>query len=325
MGEASSRILYIFLDIVLPLAVGYALKQKQIMSPQQCNFLIRFNIICVMSVLALLSMWVLPLKPDLLSLPFFAFFNAFFPLAIIFLLHRQRRFTNKIDKGSYLISAMPSNTTALGGLCGYLLYGEVAFAYSQIIGVFQSLVMFFVLFPMGYYYHNSGQSANIPAFFKANWKSIFINWNQLSIAAIAAGLLLYIFGVPRPAVLGQIFQGLVHVNAWAALLPIGYLIDFSHLKAYCRPTLDLIPIKMVVTPAASYLLAVQFTSDPVLLGSLLIMMATPCAINALVTARLYDLNVNLSMAPFITTTILYILVLYPAFYLLVSLGYLPFK
>lgn len=73
MGEASSRILYIFLDIVLPLAVGYALKQRRLMSPSQCNFLIRFNIICVMSVLALLSMWVLPLKPDLLSLPFFAF------------------------------------------------------------------------------------------------------------------------------------------------------------------------------------------------------------------------------------------------------------
>ena len=61
MGEASSRILYIFLDIVLPLAVGYALKQRCLMSPSQCNFLIRFNIICVMSVLALLSMWVLPL------------------------------------------------------------------------------------------------------------------------------------------------------------------------------------------------------------------------------------------------------------------------
>ena len=54
-------------------------------------------------------------------------------------------------------------------------------------------------------------------------------------------------------------------------------------------------------------------------------MGTPCAINALITERLYDLNVNLAMAPFITTQILYILILYPAFYLLVSWGYLPFK
>jgi predicted permease len=54
-------------------------------------------------------------------------------------------------------------------------------------------------------------------------------------------------------------------------------------------------------------------------------MATPCAINSLVTARLYNLNVNLAMAPFITTTILYIGLLYPAFYLLVSSGWLPFR
>jgi predicted permease len=73
------------------------------------------------------------------------------------------------------------------------------------------------------------------------------------------------------------------------------------------------------------MLASFFTSDPVLLGTLIIVMSTPCAINALITERLYGLNVNLAMAPFITTTIVYILILYPAFYLLVTLGWLPFK
>ena len=313
-----------FIDIVLPLVVGYFLKQKQIISSQQCTMLMRFNIICVMSVMSLLSIWVLPLKAELLSLPFFALFNAFCPLAFILLFKLQRRFADKIDRGSYLVSAMPSNTTALGGLCGYLLYGEIAFAYSQIICVFQGLLMFFVLFPMGYYYHNSGQTTNIPAFFKANWKNIFINWNQLSVVAIAVGICLYVAGVPRPAVLGNIFQGLVHINAWAAMMPIGYLIDFTHLKVYCKPTLDLIPLKLFITPALSYIIAVQITSDPVLIGSLVIMMATPCAINALVTARLYGLNVDLAMAPFITTTVFYTLILFPIFYLLVSWGYLSF-
>lgn len=80
---------------------------------------------------------------------------------------------------------------------------------------------------------------------------------------------------------------------------------------------------MILTPLASYGLALCFTSDPVLLGTIIIVMGTPCAINALITERLYDLNVNLAMAPFITTQILYILILYPAFYLLVSWGYLP--
>lgn len=325
MDGASMRILYIFVDIIMPLAVGYVLKQRQLVSSQQCNHLIRFNIIVIVTILTLLSFWVMPLRTELLSLPFFAFFNAFFPLGIILVLHLQKRFTLKLDRGSYLIAAIPSNTTALGGLCGYLLYGEIAFAYSQIIGIFQNLVMFFVLFPMGYYYQHSEQKSNIPAFIKSNWKGIFLNWNQLSVIAIAVGIGLYAAHVPRPAVLGQLFQYLVHISAWSALLPIGYLIDVSHLKQYCRATLNLIPIKMFLTPAVSYVLALGFTSDPVLLGTLVIIMASPCAINALITERLYNLNVNLAMAPFITTTLLYIFILYPLFYLFVTLGYTPFK
>lgn len=325
MDEASIRILYIFLDIILPLAVGYVLKVKQIISSKSCNVLIRFNIIVVATILTLLSFWVMPLRAELLSLPFFAFFNAFFPLAVILLFRLHKRFADHLERGSYLIASIPSNTTALGGLCGYLLYGEIAFAYSQIIGIFQSLVMFFVLFPMAYYYKNSGQNADVVTFMKHNWKQIFLSWNQLSVVAIVVGMGLYIAGVPRPAVFDDVFRSLIHVSAWAALLPIGYLIDFSHLARYCKITLELIPIKMVLTPLVSYFLALLFTSDPVLLGTLIVIMATPCAINALITERLYGLNVNLAMAPFITTTILYIFILYPVFYLLVTFGYLPFK
>lgn len=325
MDVASMRIFYIFMDIILPLAVGYFLNQRHLISSQQCNRLIRFNIIVIVTILTLLSFWVMPLRTDLFSLPFFAFFNAFFPLGIILLLGLQKGFAKKLDRGSYLIAAIPSNTTALGGLCGYLLYGEIAFAYSQIIGIFQNLVMFFILFPMGYYYQHSGQSSNPLAFFRSNWKGIFLNWNQLSVIAIVIGMGLYAAHVPRPAVLGQLFQYLVHISAWSALLPIGYLIDFSHLRQYCRATLNLIPIKMFLTPIVSYVLALAFTSDPILLGTLIIIMASPCAINALITERLYNLNVNLAMAPFITTTLLYIFILYPIFYILVTLGYLPFK
>lgn len=326
MNHAESQILYIFFDILIPLAVGYLLKQKRILSSAQCNWLIRFNIRGIMTLLTLFSFWILPLRPELLALPTFAFTNVFVPLLIVLALGLQKRFTNLIDRGSYLITVLPSNLGSLGGLCSYLLYGEIAFAYVQIVGVFQNLVMFFILFPMGYYYQ---QQALHPErrvnFFRLDWKSVFLNWNQLSVLGIAAGICLYAAGIPRPPILGTAFQWLVHISAWSALLPIGYLIEFSSLKQYCTVTLDLIPIKLLLTPAILYVVSTWFFTDPVLLGTLIIMMGSPCAINALITTRLYNLNVNLSMAPFITTTLLYILLSYPAFYLLVSYGYLPFK
>lgn len=325
MDGAESRIVLIFFDIILPLIVGYILRQKHLITNDQCNALIRFNIIVIMTILTFLSFWILPLRGELMMLPFFSFFNAFLPLGIVLALGLHKRFHNKLDQGSYLVATIPSNIGTLGGLCGYLLYGELSFAYVQIIGVFQNFVMLFVLFPMGYYYEHNGENVGLLSFFKQNWKGVFINWNQFSILGIIGGMLLSMFSVARPPVLGTVFQSLVHINAWCALLPIGFLIDFSTLKLFYSRTLNLIPIKLIVPPVISLGIAIWFTSDPVLLGTLAICMATPCAINALVTARLYNLNVNLAMAPFITTTIIYICILYPAFYLLVSLGYLPFK
>lgn len=325
MEDTTFRILYIFTDIILPMFLGYQARQHRWLTPSQSNFLIRFNIVVVVTALTLLSFWILPLRQDLLCLPFFAFFNGLFPLAIVLLLGLQKHFTSFVDRGSYLIASIPANTGMLGGLCSYILYGEMAYAYVQIVGVFQNLLMFFLLFPMAYYYQNGGGSHHVFAFFKENWQDIFINWNQLSVVAIFVGTALHLFGIPRPAMLGTAFQGLIHFSAWIALIPIGYLIDFSHFAEYVKKTLNLIPIKMILTPLVSYFIALFFTSDPVLLGTIVIVMATPCAVNALITTRLYNLNVNLVMAPFITTQILYILVLYPLFYLLVHFGFLPFK
>lgn len=326
MSHTESQILYIFLDILLPLATGYILKQKAVITSAQCNGLIRFNIRCIMTLLSLLSFWILPLRPELALLPTFAFTNALVPLGIVLALGLQKKFTSLMDRGSYLITSMPSNLGTLGGLCSYLLYGEIAFAYVQIVSVFQNFVMLFILFPMGYYYHNAAaHPEEKPGTLRLDWKKVFFNWNQLSLIGIAAGIFLYIAGIPRPPVLGTAFQCLIHISAWSALLPIGYLIEFSSLHKYYKATLNMIPIKLILTPAILYVVSTWFFSDPVLLGTLLIMMGSPCAINALITNRLYGLNVNLSMAPFITTTFIYVLILYPAFYMLVTYGYLPFK
>lgn len=317
---------FIFIDLILPLCVGYVLKRSKKLSAGQCNWLIRFNLIVVFTILSLLSFWVMPLRAELLMLPFFGFFGAFLPLVIVYVLHLQKKFPSMLEQGSYVITALPSNIGTIGGLCAFILYGEIGFAYAQMVGVFQNLVMLLVCFPMGYYFQFRNQHQDEPfAMGNMDWRSVFLNWNQLSILGMVLGIVLYASGVTRPAILGDIFQALVHVGAWLALVPIGYMIEFAGLKRYYWKTFDLVPIKMIITPAICYFLARLVTDDPVLLGSIILLMATPCAINALITIRLYGLNVNLSMAPFITTVGIYILILFPAFYLLVVKGILPFK
>ena len=81
------------------------------------------------------------------------------------------------------------------------------------------------------------------------------------------------------------------------------MIEFSSFKQYYKQTLDLVPIKMLITPAIIYVLSTFVFSDPVLIGSLLVLMSMPTAINSLFAVRLYDLNVNLAMS---STSLFYI-------------------
>lgn len=88
-------------------------------------------------------------------------------------------------------------------MCFFILYGEVGFAYAQIVGVFQNLVMLFICFPMGYYFRFRSIHQNEPfAMGALNWSSVFINWNQLSGVGMVLGIMLYVMDVPRPEIFG---------------------------------------------------------------------------------------------------------------------------
>lgn len=318
---------YIVIDLILPLWTGYILKERHWMTQSQCDRLIRFGVVVLTTILCLLSCWILPLRGSLLLLPVFGGLASLVPWSLVKILHRQEKFQSLYDKGSYIITSIPSNQGTVAGICSFIAYGEIGFAYVQIICLMQVLMLLFVCFPLGYYYKaaSTGVISRSVSLRQLNWRRLFLSWNQLGAAGLAIGLVLNYMGVPRPAVLGELFQGTIHFTAWATLLPIGYMIEFHSLKAYYWKTLDLLPIKCVATPVILAIPAWFLFRDPVLLGTVIITMAAPCANNALITTRLYGLNTNLSMSAFITTIAAFVLVLFPLFYLAVANGLLPLR
>ncbi|HAT98033.1 MAG TPA: transporter, partial [Acidaminococcaceae bacterium] len=116
------------------------------------------------------------------------------------------------------------------------------------------------------------------------------------------------------------FHNLVHVLAWISLLPVGYLIDFYRARFYYRKVTDMIWLRFVIVPALFYLLFKVLFTDQVLLGSLLVMAAAPAAINSVITAQLYKLNVDITIAAFILTTVVFVLVVFPLFFFYIHLG-----
>jgi auxin efflux carrier len=316
MNEINARLIYLGTDLILPLIVGYLLYQRRLLSDAAVNLLIRINVVVFFTLLSLFSFWALPLTRDLLILPAFFAFIILFP-GFISWRFLGRRFHSPIDRGTHLISALLSNIGTLGGICAYIIYGEPGFAYAQIGGACQNLILVLLAFPAAQYYYllhkNRGRSARLDG---RAFLGLLISWNQLSLLGMAAGLLLNLFGAVRPPVLSSAFSYLIHISAWFAMLPVGSLINFRRARHFVYLTLDMIFLRFLLVPLVAYFAARLVISDPVIRNALVLFAGVPAAINATLTARLYHLNVDYTIAVFLVTTVLYLTVLFPAVFFL---------
>lgn len=316
MNEINARLIYLGTDLILPLIVGYLLYQRRLLSDAAVNLLIRINVVVFFTLLSLFSFWALPLTRDLLILPAFFAFIILFP-GFISWRFLGRRFHSPIDRGTHLISALLSNIGTLGGICAYIIYGEPGFAYAQIGGACQNLILVLLAFPAAQYYYllhkNRGRSARLDG---RAFLGLLISWNQLSLLGMAAGLLLNLFGAVRPPVLSSAFSYLIHISAWFAMLPVGSLINFRRARHFVYLTLDMIFLRFLLVPLVAYFAARLVISDPVIRNALVLFAGVPAAINATLTARLYHLNVDYTIAVFLMTTVLYLTVLFPAVFFL---------
>ena len=316
MDSEYSRLVYVFTDLIAPLIVGYFLHRKKLLPDKFTNLLIKFNVIVVYTLLTLLSFWVLPLTRDLLFLFPFGALYVIVP-GIIGALTFAKFHKSLLNRGAYVMSAMLSNIGTLGGVCAFILYNEEGFAYTQIIGSCQNILLVLVCFPLAQYYHEKHFAGNNVEHAQKWWQSLF-SVNQMSILGIIAGLILNANGIARPEILSEFFQGLIHFGAWTSLLPVGFLLNFSHTKYYYTRVWDLAILRFLIMPTFIYFASRILFSDAILLNTLLICAMAPTAINAVLTSRLYKLNVNLAITSFIMTTAIFLLVLFPALFFILK-------
>lgn len=308
----TEKVFYLLIDFVMPLVFGYYFQRKQWLNEKICNDIIVANITIFCTILSALSFWILPLNLELLWLPLFGILLSFIPGLTAYWISLKKN-QPCLEKASYLASAMLSNIGTLGGLCTFFLYGESGFAYIQIIALFQNLVFFLFCFPMAEFYHQVGQENKSVQ--KITITSLFFNRNQLPVVGLVVGMMLYLNGVPRPAFLGDLFNFFIHISAWMALFPAGYSIRFSAMKTYYGRVSDLIPIKFILTPLLGYFVARLLFNDPIVLGTILVSASVPTGINAIVLARLYDLNLPVAGAAFFLTTVIFLFLVYPLLFL----------
>ena len=316
MDSEYLRLVYVFTDLIAPLIAGYFLHRKKLLPEGFTNWLIKFNVIVVYTLLTLLSFWVLPLSRELLFLFPFGALYVLVPGAIGALTFAKNH-KSLLNRGAYVMSAMLANIGTLGGVCAFIHYDEEGFAYSQIIASCQNILVVLVCFPLAQYYHEKHFAGNQLEHKTSLWKSLF-SVNQMSILGIIAGLFLNATGIARPESLSTLFQGLVHFGAWTSLLPVGFLLNFSHTKFYYSRVWDLAILRFVIMPAFIYFVSRIFFTDAILLNTLFVCAMAPTAINAVLASRLYRLNVNLAITSFLMTTAAFLLVLFPTLFFILK-------
>ncbi|MFP4176702.1 MAG: AEC family transporter [Candidatus Brocadiia bacterium] len=311
------KLLTFLFDLLLPLIVGYVLVWKWNFTGKSFDRVITFTIVGVVPFLVLLSFWNLDLDSRLLMLPILGLMMQFIPGAIGWL-RSQFKQQDSLEKGSYVLSCLICNRGVLGGLAVYILFGEEAYAYSQLVGVFGLPVLVMVAFPLASYYHRSHHDISEGG---RSILDILLDRRQLPLVGLMVGAALNVSGLERPEVCGMIFSVLIHVVAWALLVPVGASLDFSEIKHHWRGVLDIIPNRFLICPLLLYIVGTALGFEGVLLYTVVILSATPTAINSVVTAKLYNLNVHLAAAAFVLTTTLFMTVIFPG--LLVLFSYFP--
>ena len=312
MDDEYSRFVYVFTDLILPLVVGYVLHRLHLLHGDLVNRMIKVNVIVFFTLLSLLSFWVMPLEFDLIWVPVFGFMYVLWP-GLIGYLFFARHYRSYLNKGAFLVSAMLSNIGTLCGVCAFILYREQGFAYTQIIGTCQNILLVSVCFPLAEYCRKKSAGETAPpgeSNFRQMLKLLF-SPNQISLVGMAAGLCLNISEVARPEILGDAFPCLVHIAAWIALLPVGYLIDFHRAGFYYNKIGELLFLRFIVVPVSAFFFGRLVFTDAALFNTMLICALAPEAINATLTARLYKLNVDYTVAAFIVTTALFLLLIFP--------------
>ena len=303
--DADTKLLVFAIDMICPILVGYACKYQHILREGFFNKLILNNILVVCPIVSFLSFWVLPLTSDIIWLPFISLVMGFVPGGIAYL-WAQHKYSDDKERGAYVMAASLSNFGTIGGICVFLLYGERGYGYQQIILLFQYVLMFTFCYPLAQYFAARGERKRKRHGISV--RSVLFSRNQIAVLGIMLGGALQYIGVSRPPACDGVAQIFIHAGAWTGLIPVGYSIDFARIRRYWFSLFDLTFIKFLVTPIIVFTVACLVITDSYMLYSILVLSCMPVAINAVVTARLYHLNIDLDVAAFIVTTILFLVV-----------------
>ncbi len=315
MNDFAARFAMILLDTLVPITVGYVLHRREWISKAGIDWVIKFNVRVMFTLLSILSFWKLNMSGSLVMLPVVGLLMMFVPYALMTWL--TRRNPDPLERGALVTSGMLGNIGTLGGVLAFLLQGPVGFGYVQILATLSNVMLILFNFPLCQKYRAAAEAADahLPKSASAGKKrgfvSLFFTWNQVALLGMLLGIFLSSAHVHQPAWLTSLFAPLVHISAWIAFLPVGLLLNFKAAIKEARKTIVIIPMKFICVPIVVWAAARLTIDDVAMVNALVICSACPTAINSVLACALYGLKTDIAVSSIMTSTAVFAVVVCP--------------
>jgi len=267
------------------------------------------------------TVWIIRIDNlKLVALPGIGLFILFSGGALALVFARAFELSRR-QTGSYFACGSFSNIGSIGALVVFVFLGEEAFAYVPLYKLFEEVFYFTVGFPIAKYFSGSdetGSGETAGQRLKRVFTDIFVVG---ALGSITIGGGLNLAGVERPEIFGALNAVFIPVGTFILLVSIGMAMRFSRIGRFLRECTAIAAIKFVVLPATACLIGygvgLGATHGGLPLKVVLILSSAPVAFTALIPPSIYDLDLDLSNACWLTSTLALFGVL-PIVYLLIQ-------
>jgi predicted permease len=216
-----------------------------------------------------------------------------------------------------------SNLGAIGTLACYMFLGEAGLAFVVLYRMFEEIYYYAIAFPVARFY--SGSSGAKRTFARRLLDVLKDPFVAAALSAFFIGLFLNLAAIPRPAFFEMVIAVSVPAGTFILIVSIGLSMHVSRVGSYLHESLLVCLIKFAAVPvlacSLAYLSDLHLIADGIPFKVVLVLSAMPVAINALVAASIYDLDLDLANSCWLVTT-LALLVVLPLLYFLLSSAWL---
>ena len=300
--------LKLILLVVAPLALGMLFSGKT-WSNVLSSRLFGIALYVFHTSIALLAVWQAQLANRSWMLPFIALAGWLLSIGVAQLGNRWMRHPPK-QKGAFLFTICLSNQGyTLLGIIALVVFGEAGLAQAIYTQFFITPFLILVCFPLARHYSADYQIESIGQFLKQN----ICDKRNLPLLAMAAGLILNVTGVERPAVFSRVVPVVVYCGTVISGLAVGLLFNPTRLLKYRKENLFSIIYRSTFYPLFFFGAAKVFRLDSLDTLVLVLFGIVPSAVFSNLIADMFKLDTDLTNSVYIVSTVLFLIFALPLY------------